>query len=95
MLNTTRIHPLTDFLRNHKQFIAELKESKTPEVLTVNGKAELVLMDAETYQAIAEQVEELLRIAAIKEGLAAAERGEMKDASQVLSEIQEKYGLPR
>ena len=36
MLDAREIHPLTDFLRNHKAHVARLKESGTPEVLTVN-----------------------------------------------------------
>lgn len=93
MLDTRHIHPLTDFLRNHKQFIAELKQSKTPEILTVKGKAELVVMDVETYEAIAAQVEEARRIAAIKEALEAADRGELKELDPVISSIKAKYGL--
>ncbi len=37
MLDTREIHPLTDFLRNHKAHVARLKETQAPEVLTVNG----------------------------------------------------------
>ena len=45
MLNTRQIHPLTDFLRNHKAHLARLKETKTSEILTVNGRAEIVFGD--------------------------------------------------
>src|ERR1039458_8559472 len=40
MLDAREIHPLTDFLRNHKAHVTRLKETHAPEVLTVNGKAE-------------------------------------------------------
>jgi hypothetical protein len=50
MLNIHEIHPLTDFLRNHKAHVTRLKETHEPEVLTINGKAELVVQDAESYQ---------------------------------------------
>src|SRR5438477_5240715 len=49
MLDTRQIHSLTDFLRNHKAHLARLKETKTPEILTVNSRAELVIQDAESY----------------------------------------------
>ena len=50
MLDTRQIHSLTDFLRNHKAHVARLKETKAPEILTVNGRAEIVIQDAESYQ---------------------------------------------
>ena len=51
MLNLTQdIHPLTDFKRNTTDFMSKMKESRRPLVLTVNGKAELVVQDAESYQ---------------------------------------------
>ena len=52
MLDTRQIHSLTDFLRNHKAHLARLKETKTPEILTVNGRAEVVIQDAESYQGL-------------------------------------------
>jgi hypothetical protein len=50
MLDTREIHPLTGFLRNHKAHVTRLKETQAPEVLTVNGKAEVVVQDAASYQ---------------------------------------------
>jgi PHD/YefM family antitoxin component YafN of YafNO toxin-antitoxin module len=94
MIDTRQIHSLTDFLRNHKEHITRLKESRRPEVLTVNGKAELVLLDAETYQEMADQLAEKQFIQAIQEGLEAAERGELKPAAQVFSEMKARYGIP-
>ena len=52
MLDTRNIYPLSDFQRNAKDFTAKLKESQKPIVLTVNGKAAIVLQDAEAYQAL-------------------------------------------
>ena len=93
MLDTRHIHPLTDFLRNHKEHITRLKETKRPEVLTVNGKAELVLMDAETYQQMADQLAERELIEAVREGLESADRGELKTAEQVFAEMKARYGI--
>ena len=56
MLNTRQIHSMSDFLRNHKAHIARLKETRTPEVLTVNGRAEVVLLDTESYETMVEQL---------------------------------------
>jgi hypothetical protein len=95
MLHTREIHSLTDFLRNHKAHVARLKKTQAPEVLTVNGKAEVVVQDAESYQLMLDRLHHMETIAAIQEGMASAERGELKPAAQVLDEMQAKYGLPR
>jgi hypothetical protein len=93
MVDTWQIHPLTDFLRNHKAHVARLKETRTPEVLTVNGRVELVVQDAESYQDLLDRLHHMETLAAIREGIASAERGELKPAEQVFGEMRAKYGL--
>ena len=95
MLDTREIHSLTDFLRNHKAHVARLKETRAPVVLTVNGKAEVVVQDAASYQSMLDHLHHMETIAAIQEGMASAERGELKPAAQVLDEMRAKYGLSR
>jgi hypothetical protein len=94
MLDTRQIHSLTDFLRHHKAHVARLKATRLPEVLTINGRAAVVIQDAESYQALLDRLHHLETLAAIREGLASAERGELKPAAQVLAEMQAHYGLP-
>lgn len=93
MLDARQIHPLTDFLRNHKAHVARLKETGTPEVLTVNGRAELVVQDVESYQVLLDRLRHMETLTAIREGIASAERGELKPAEQVFAEMQAKYGV--
>lgn len=51
MLNLTKdIQPLTTFRRKSAALLSQIKKSKRPVVLTVNGKAAAVLQDAEAYQ---------------------------------------------
>jgi len=95
MLDTRQIHSLTDFLRNHKAHVARLKKTRVPEVLTVNGKAEVVVQDAASYQLMLDRLSRLETIAAIQEGMASAERGELKPAAQVLDEMRARYGPAR
>ncbi|HZL56650.1 MAG TPA: type II toxin-antitoxin system Phd/YefM family antitoxin [Bryobacteraceae bacterium] len=95
MFDTREIHSLTDFLRNHKVHVARLKETQAPEVLTVNGKAEVVVQDAASYQTMLDRLHHMEAVAAIQEGMASAERGELKPAAQVLDEMRAKYGLSR
>jgi prevent-host-death family protein len=57
MINLENIHPLTDFKRNVKQFIEQIKATKSPLVLTVNGKAEIVIQDASSFQEMVQRLE--------------------------------------
>jgi PHD/YefM family antitoxin component YafN of YafNO toxin-antitoxin module len=63
----TRTSPV--FLRKTSQFIQQLKATGQPVILTVNGKAELVVQDAKSYQKLLELVDRLEAIEAIREGL--------------------------
>jgi prevent-host-death family protein len=82
------IHPLTDFKRNTPEFLRQLKETGNPVVLTINGKAELVVQDAASYQRLFDLAERLETIQAVKEGLASADRGEGKPMDAVFDALE-------
>ncbi|HTE16791.1 MAG TPA: type II toxin-antitoxin system Phd/YefM family antitoxin, partial [Armatimonadota bacterium] len=63
------IDSLSSFKRNTPGFIRQMKETGRPVVLTVNGKAELVVQDAASYQKLLELVDRLEAIEAVREGL--------------------------
>ena len=58
------IHPLTDFKRNTPEFLRQLKETGNPVVLTINGKAEIVVQDAASYQRLFDLADRLETIQA-------------------------------
>ena len=93
MLDAREIHSLTDFLHDHKAHIKRMKETRTPEVLTVNGRAEVVMLDVVSFQALMEKLEEAETLAAIREGLADAEAGRVRPAEQFFAEMRDKYGI--
>jgi len=43
MIELENIHSLSDFKRNAKEFIEQIKTTKSPLVLTVNDKAKVVV----------------------------------------------------
>ena len=89
MLNLDRdIHPLTEFKRNTAEFLSQLKATGQPLVLTINGKAELVVQDAKSYQRLLEIAERLETIEAVKEGLASMQRGEGRRIEEAFSELE-------
>ncbi|HLO83774.1 MAG TPA: type II toxin-antitoxin system Phd/YefM family antitoxin [Nostocaceae cyanobacterium] len=88
MINLARdIHSLTEFKRNTTEFIQRLKETKHPLVLTVNGKAELVVQDAESYQELLEAAELVETLKGIKLGLEQMHQGEGKKAEDFFNEL--------
>ena len=87
------IHPLTDFLRHHKRHLKQLKRSQRPTVLTLNGKAEVVVQDAKAYQAMIEAAELMDTKKGIAEGIASMESGEGEPADMVLRRLRKKHGF--
>ena len=92
-IHVGEIHPLTDFLRNAKTHIAHLKETGKPEVLTVNGKAEVVVLDAASYQAMLDQLERTDLIESLKQSLREIEEGRVRPADEVFAELKAEYGF--
>jgi len=88
------IHSLSHFKRNTLEFIRQLKETGTPVVLTVNGKAELVVQDAAAYQKLIELVDRLETIEAIRRGIESVNRGEGRPAEEFFAEMERKYNIP-
>src|SRR5688572_26451355 len=87
------IRPLSDFQQNASEHIERLKQSGQPEVLTVNGHAEVVVQSAEAYQKLLDDVEELRNIRVLRQSLEEAKRGEGRPARQVLREIADKHSI--
>jgi len=76
MIDLREVRSVTEFQRNIKEYVRRLKETKTPLVLTVNGRAELVVQDAASYQVLLDRLEQADTVAAIRRGLEQAKRGE-------------------
>ena len=94
MINLNSIHSLTDFQRNTKEHIERLKDTGKPEILTVNGKSEIVVQDAESYQKVMDYIDQLEAIAGIKRGLNEVLEGRTKPTSQAFKSIKKKLKIP-
>jgi prevent-host-death family protein len=85
MIDVTRdIHSLTTFKRNSSGLLKQMKKNGRPLVLTVNGKAEAVLLDAAAYQEVASQLD---AVASIRRGLAQARKGTGRSVDRVFDEL--------
>lgn len=58
-INLENIQTLTDFKRNAKDYVERIKTTKSPLVLTVNGKAEVVVHEAQAFQQMIDELQRL------------------------------------
>jgi PHD/YefM family antitoxin component YafN of YafNO toxin-antitoxin module len=70
-----------------------MKETGNPIVLTVNGKAELVVQDAAAYQQLLDTLEKLETLIGIKKGLEDIATGNTQSLNQFIKEMQQKHGI--
>jgi len=61
MIRPEDIGPLTDFNRNAKAHLKRLRRTGRPELLTVNGKAEVVVQSAPAYERLIRSLAKLKR----------------------------------
>ena len=93
MFSMNSIHPVSDFSRKPAEYIKRLKETKEPEILTVNGKAEVVVQDARAYE---EMIDLLETVKKVNSAAVAFDNGEgilIQEAFERLDgKIKAKYG---
>jgi prevent-host-death family protein len=97
MINLEKgIDSLTNFKRQTAEYLERLHKTGEPVVLTVNGKAQVVVQHAGAYQKLvdaAARVEREETLAAIREGLADMKAGRSKPARAALKALARKYGI--
>ena len=95
MLDISRdIHSLSDFKRKTPEFLEQLEETGAPVVLTINGRAKLVVQDAGSYQRMLELLERAETIEAIREGLESVKQGKTMSLDKFDQEMRKKFRLP-
>jgi prevent-host-death family protein len=95
MLDVSRdIQSLTDFKKNTPEFLQQLKKTGEPVVLTINGRAELVVQDAAAYQKLREVAEEAREIEQIRKGLEDVRAGRTQPLTEAFADIRRDLELP-
>ena len=89
MIALEDIRSLTDFQRNTKAHLKRLKSTGRPELLTVNGKAKLIVQDAAAYE------ETLDAIRGIQRGLEGMKAGTGKPVRKAFKQIRATHKIPR
>ena len=95
MVQLSDIFSVTDFQRKTKEHLKRLERSKRPLVLTLNGRAKAVVLDAASYERMVAIVEHAETLSAVAEGLEDVQRGRTKPARAFLEEMRRKHKLPR
>jgi prevent-host-death family protein len=96
MLDISRdIQSLTDFKKNTPEFLQQLKKTGEPVVLTINGRAELVVQDAAAYQKLREVAEEARVLEGIRQGLDDVRTGRTQPLADAFADIRRDLKLPQ
>jgi PHD/YefM family antitoxin component YafN of YafNO toxin-antitoxin module len=90
-----REYPLTDFRQKTDEVRGRLRRTGQPEILTVEGRPELVVQDAEAYQKLLDELEDARTHEAIRKGLEEMMQGIGRPMEEVDAEMRSKYGIPR
>jgi len=89
------IQSLTDFKKHTPEFIQQLKETGEPVVLTINGKAELVVQDAASYQKLLDIADQAKVLEGIRRGLEDMRAGRTQPLDEAFADIRRDLKLPQ
>ncbi|MDT7811281.1 MAG: hypothetical protein QOJ42_1197 [Acidobacteriaceae bacterium] len=92
---TSDIQSLTTFRRSSGEFMKQLKKTKRPVVLTVNGKAAAVVQDAQAYQRLLDIAARADAEEGIRQGLDDVANARTRPAREVFGEIRRRHAIPR
>jgi prevent-host-death family protein len=96
MLDITEdIQSLTTFRRRSGDFMKQLKKTKCPVVLTVKGKAQAIVQDAEAYRRLLDIVAKADAREGIRQGLEESRQGLGRDAEEFFAEFEAAHGIPQ
>lgn len=87
---TKEMDTLSAFERNPAAFIEQLKKTGEPLVLTVDGRPELIVQDAASYQRIYELAERMEALESIRKGLDDIEKGRTFPLREVIKQLGQK-----
>jgi len=87
------INPLADFLQNSKEHIVRLKETRQPEVLTVGGKAEIVVQDAAGYRELLGRVERAELLQSLRKAHNEVAEGKFTTLADLKKELDERFAV--
>lgn len=91
---TRDIQSLSVFKRDTAKFMRQLKKTREPIILTVNGKAALVVHDAELFEDFLREKDRNEMLAAVRRSREEAKAGHERDAEEFFEEFFDEYKIP-
>lgn len=88
------IMSLSTFKRDSNKVMRQMKKTKEPVVLTVNGKAAVVVQDAESYQKLLELKERTEVVEILRQRLSSRSRKKGRSAEDFFNEFFAKNNIP-
>src|SRR5215813_4379775 len=88
------IMSLSTFKRDSNKVMRQMKKTKEPVILTVNGKAAVVVQDAESYQKLLELKERSEIVEILRQRLASRGRRKGRPAEDFFREFFAKNEIP-
>jgi PHD/YefM family antitoxin component YafN of YafNO toxin-antitoxin module len=87
MIDPDNIMSMTDFKRDTAKWVRQMRKSGRPGVLTVNGRAEAIVMDAKSYRKLMVAVERAEVIEAVQRSMKEYEQGKGAPAVETLERM--------
>lgn len=93
MIDLNQVRSLTDFQRNARKHVTRLRQTGKPEVLTVNGRAQVVVQSSKAYQQLIDDAELAHSLRVIRKSLREARAGRTQSAKPFLRKLAAKHGI--
>jgi PHD/YefM family antitoxin component YafN of YafNO toxin-antitoxin module len=88
MLDLSRnINSLSNFKRRTAEFLEQMKATGAPMALTINGKAELVVQDAGSYQRLLDLADRLDSLEVLRKSLEDVEAGRRQPMRRAIERL--------
>lgn len=91
MIQLNDLHPLSDFQKNAEEHLRRLKQTGQPEVLTVDGQAELVVQDAASYRELLEAVDRAEAVGILRQRIESP--GSARPMRDALKDLAARHGI--
>jgi prevent-host-death family protein len=85
---------LSTFKRDTPRLLKQLKRTKEPVILTINGEAAIVVQDVESYQELLDAKEHMETIQGIRRGLESMKAGKGRRSEDFFKEFFSKHKIP-
>lgn len=92
MINSKNVYSLSEFQRNAKVHMKRLKKNGKPELLTIDGKPELVVQDAASYEKLLASVDLADSVQTLRQRIDSDRSGDVP-AREVLKRIRDVLGI--